>query len=282
MDTPKRLRLRIFVSSPGDVVVERDRAAEVIERLQDEFVNYALLEPFLWEDEPARATASFQAQIPEATEMDIVVGILWARIGTPLSLDKLRPDGSRYESGTVYELETAAESYRSRGTPDLVVYRRTSDPPLPINDEVERKRRLSQREALEAFIRRWFFNDDGAFKAALNTFQTPDQFEERLESHLRKLIREKIEKAEQLAGQKEGEIVFHGAPYPGLKPFGIDDAPVFYGRARALGVVRAALQTQIRKKSAFLLIFGMSGSGKSSLIRAWADPCSFVDSRLDR
>ena len=200
--------------------------------------------------------------------MDIVVGILWARIGTPLPLDKARPDGRRYESGTVYELETAAESYRARGTPDLVVYRRTSDPSLPLHDEAERQRRLEQLAALEAFIRRWFFHEDGSFKAAFHTFQTPDQFEQQLETHLRKLIREKVEKAEQPGGLGEGEIVFHGVPYPGLKVFGLEDAPVFYGRARALAAVKEALRTQAGRNCAFLLIFGMSGSGKSSLVRA--------------
>src|SRR6516162_6502674 len=119
MDTPSRLTLRIFVSSPGDVPVERGRAADVVARLREEFVHYAALESFFWEDEPALATDTFQSQFPEASGMDIVVGILWARIGTPLPQDKTRPDGRRYESGTVYELETAAESYRARGAPDL-------------------------------------------------------------------------------------------------------------------------------------------------------------------
>ncbi len=154
MEAPARLTLRIFVSSPGDVPVERDRAANVVTRLQEEFVHYAVLEPFFWEDQPARATETFQSQFPEASGMDIVVGILWARVGTPLPLEKVRPDGRRYESGTVYELETAAESYRSRGTPDLVVYRKMSDPPLPLHDEAERQRRLEQLTALETFIKR--------------------------------------------------------------------------------------------------------------------------------
>ena len=116
MDTSSRLTLRIFISSPGDVPVERDRAADVVARLREEFVHYAVLEPFFWEDQPARATDTFQSQFPEASGMGIVVGILWARIGTPLPLDKARPDGRRYESGTVYELETAAEAYQSRGS----------------------------------------------------------------------------------------------------------------------------------------------------------------------
>jgi hypothetical protein len=251
MDTPSRLTLRIFVSSPGDVPVERDRAAGVIARLQEEFVHYTLLEPFFWEDQPARATDTFQSQFPEASGMDIVVGILWARIGTPLPLDKARPDGRRYESGTVYELETAAESYRARLTPDLVVYRRASDPRLPL-DEAERQRQLEQLAALDGFIKRWFFHEDGSFKAAFHTFNSPDQFEQQLETHLRKLIRERVEKAEQPAGLGEGEIVFHGVPYPGLKAFGLEDAPVFYGRARALAAVKESLQAQARRNCAFL------------------------------
>jgi hypothetical protein len=148
------MTLRIFISSPGDVPIERDRAANVVARLPEEFVHYAILEPFFWEDQPARATDTFQSQFPEASGMDIVVGILWARIGTPLPLNKARPDGRRYESGTVYELETAAESYQARGTSDLVVYRRTSNPPLRLDDEAERQQQREQLEALEGFIRR--------------------------------------------------------------------------------------------------------------------------------
>ena len=152
MDASSPLTLRIFISSPGDVRTERDCAADVIARLQEEFKHYSRLEPFFWEDEPVRATETFQDQFPEASDMDIVVGILWARIGTPLPFDKTRSDGTRYESGTVYELETAAESYRSRKVPDLVVYRRISDPRLPLRDEAERQRRLQQLAALEEFI----------------------------------------------------------------------------------------------------------------------------------
>jgi hypothetical protein len=217
---------------------------------------------------PARATASFQEQIPEASGMDIVVGILWARIGTPLDGNKTRKDGSRYESGTVYELETAAESYRARGIPDLVVYRKVSDPPLPLNDEAERRRRLEQLDALNAFVKHWFFDEDGSFKAAFHTFKSPDEFEQQLETHLRKLIRERIEKTEHPGGLSEGELVYHGLPYPGLKVFGLEDAPVFYGRSRAVAAIKESLTAQAERNCAFLLIFGMSGSGKSSLVRA--------------
>ena len=38
METRSRLTLPIFISSPGDVPVERHRVADVVARLQEEFV----------------------------------------------------------------------------------------------------------------------------------------------------------------------------------------------------------------------------------------------------
>ena len=191
--------------------------------------------------------------------------------GSALRSPSTRPGqtAGAYESGTVYELETAAESYQSRGTPDLVVYRRTSDPSLPLHDEAERQRRLEQLEALEAFIRRWFFHDDGSFKAAFHTFKTPDQFEQQLETHLRKLIREKVEKAEQPGGPGEGRDRLSRRSLPG--PEGVwpgGRAGVLRPRAGAGGGQGGAHGRRPRRNCAFLLIFGMSGSGKSSLVRA--------------
>ncbi len=49
---PSPLTLRIFISSPGDVPVERDRAADVIARLQEEFVHYAVSSLFSGKTSP--------------------------------------------------------------------------------------------------------------------------------------------------------------------------------------------------------------------------------------
>ncbi len=95
VDASSPLTLRIFVSSPGDVPVERARAAGVVARLQDEFKHYAVLEAVFWEDVPAKPTDTYQRQLPQASAMDVVVGILWTRIGTPLPPDMVRADGTR-------------------------------------------------------------------------------------------------------------------------------------------------------------------------------------------
>jgi hypothetical protein len=113
MDTPSRLTLRIFVSSPGDVPVERELAAVFVAWLQEELAHYSILVPLFWEVQPARAMDTFQSQFPEVSAMDIVVGILGARNGKRLPLDKARPDGQSHESGTVYKLFSRRDGRRT-------------------------------------------------------------------------------------------------------------------------------------------------------------------------
>jgi TPR repeat protein/predicted Ser/Thr protein kinase len=64
-----------------------------------------------------------------------------------------------------------------------------------------------------------------------------------------------------------------GSPYRGLAPFDFEHAPIFFGRARAVAGVIEALRAQAASGRAFVLVLGMSGSGKSSLLRAGVLPC---------
>ena len=267
-----RRTIRIFVSSPGDVGQERVLAARVLARLQGDFAGYADIEPILWEHEPLRATAHFQKQIVTPSSTDIVVCILWSRLGTRLPSDQfVRPDGSTYASGTEWEFEDAALAYLEKGTPDLLVYRRSTPPPLSFKDESALDR-VEQKRALDAFIDRWFGNPQDGFRAAFTTFESPDEFEEILERHLGKLIKERL--PERLAAD-EGDVPitwYRGSPYRGLQAFDYEHAAVFFGRTRAIGAVREALVHQAAQGKAFVLVFGMSGGGKSSLVRAGVLP----------
>jgi WD40 repeat protein/transcriptional regulator with XRE-family HTH domain len=65
------------------------------------------------------------------------------------------------------------------------------------------------------------------------------------------------------------------APYLGLSTFGTQDAQRFFGRERLVDDLLAKLERQ-----RFLVVFGPSGSGKSSLLRAGLLP-AITDSRSD-
>jgi class 3 adenylate cyclase/energy-coupling factor transporter ATP-binding protein EcfA2 len=58
------------------------------------------------------------------------------------------------------------------------------------------------------------------------------------------------------------------SPFRGLDVFDFDHADLFFGRARAIAACTERLEQQAANGKAFLLIYGMSGSGKSSLLRA--------------
>src|SRR5262245_30407550 len=156
--------IRVFISSPGDVGQERLIAARVLERLQGEFAGAVELEPVLWEHEPLRASAHFQEQIVPPSETDIVLCILWSRLGTRLPDQFRREDGSSYASGTEWEFEDALKSFRERGTPDLMVYRKTAAPQASISDEDALLQRLEQKRALDTFVDRWFGNPKDSFR----------------------------------------------------------------------------------------------------------------------
>jgi WD40 repeat protein/class 3 adenylate cyclase len=58
------------------------------------------------------------------------------------------------------------------------------------------------------------------------------------------------------------------SPFRGLEVFEFENADLFFGRTRAIAACTERLQQLAAGGKAFLLIYGMSGSGKSSLLRA--------------
>lgn len=220
-----------------------------------------------------RATTDYQGNIPKPSDFDIVICILWSRLGSPLNEKYRRADGSPYGSGTEYEFEDATESRQLKGKPELLVYRNRQQPMIPIEPEVERNEKIRQFDALQNFLKRWFLNPDGTVRIASNDYHDLAGFEDKLESDLRALI-------EQLAPPLIGPHTRAGRPRPyakgspfrQLRPFEFEDADIFFGRTKAIDDVLNALRDQAAAGAAFVLIFGSSGSGKSSLARAGVLP----------
>jgi len=275
MTMPKEIEsIRIFISSPGDVAEERALTRKVIERLQGEFSGRVQLEPIYWEHEPLLATQTFQEQIIRPSDTDIVITILWSRLGTRLPAQFTKPDGSRYESGTEFEFEDAIHSFRDRGTPDLLIYRKTADPQVSLKNKQVLLEKLKQKEALDNFFDRWFHDKtEGTLIAAFHPFVNSADFEEIFEAHLSKLI--KIRLPESAVSDKIPAITpqwKEGSPFQGLSVFNFEHSPVFFGRTKAVSEIIDAMRVQAASEKAFILILGMSGGGKSSLVRAGVLP----------
>ena len=181
-------QLRIFISSPGDVIAERRLVKQAIQQLDAEYGHEVQLVPVLWEEEPLVASETFQTQIIEPHDTDIYIAILWSRIGSPLPKTMLRPDGTQYESGTAYEFEHAMSSMRADGSPQMLMYRKTSEPTVGLADRGEVLERLDQLERLDSYIDQWFKAEDGSFIGAFHQFADAEQLESMLLLHLRKLI----------------------------------------------------------------------------------------------
>jgi Novel STAND NTPase 1 len=261
--------IRVFISSPSDVRSERLIAERLIQRLHVEFSYHFRVEPVLWEREPLVATEHFQASLVPPSETDIVVVILWSRLGVSLPIDTFpgRVTG-RVVTGTEWEFEDALSAYRRRGLPHLLFYRKTAPVMASLDDPDAVRQQLHQKQLVQDFVKRWFVDSDAkTLTAAFREFTTASEFEDMLGTHLRELLQRRLENAESV--EPRGGIRWHqGSPYRGLEVFELSHAQIFFGRARERTEIRELLVRRIEAKNAFLLIFGASGSGKSSIVRA--------------
>jgi WD40 repeat protein len=189
---------KIFVSSTGDVGRERLLAEHVVRRIAVEFQDRVEVQPYFWEYEPMESKRDYQENIPLTSDFDVVICILWKRLGSPLSVKHERPGGGRWRSGTEFELVTALESYKTRGAPDIFIFKNDTKPTFEADEEGEGAKTeadLAQWKAAIAFIKEWSEGEqDGQrfFKAAVNRYQTLDQFEQVLEKVLRSKLNERF------------------------------------------------------------------------------------------
>jgi hypothetical protein len=273
-------RVRIFISSPGDVEDERDLATYVVQEMQKEFAGRLIPEPVRWEQLPLLATTSFQQGIDVVLAeggIDVAIFILWARMGSPLGEAIRKEDGTEYRSGTEREYDVmirAAEKTKG-AKPKIMIFRRRDHESwkerLPDDDEREKRNEMfRQREEVEKFWKEITQHAaTGANKAAHHPYVKPEEFRAELWLKLRALL-------EGFAGDAPGtpvwDIETQGSPFLGLDAFEVKHAPVFFGREDEIIAIRQLLRKQARLGRPFVLIAGASGSGKSSLACAGVLP----------
>jgi hypothetical protein len=227
---------------------------------------------------PMLADRTPQASVTRArrkpSECDIVVVVLWRRLGTPLPDEHRKADGGTYGSGTEWEYEDAL---RATPRPDILVYRRAERVLLDADDpEVTAK--LAQREQVKRFFAR-FCNPDGSLGGGVTKYGTPSAFAERLKTDLRELIatmlegpfRPPAEDTELLPGAAAAEL-WSGSPYP--RPaflHGRGGGDLLRPRARG-GRLVARLRDPAQR---FLAVVGASGTAS----RRWSAPACCRGSR---
>jgi len=186
--------LRVFIGSPSDVPDERQAILEICHRLQygPNLRGKAYIEPVSWDGPfgsvPMLAQVDPQAAVlrglPKPSECDIAIFVLWSRYGTPLSSSYRKPDGSPYLSGTEWEYEDALAASLANGRPDILVYRKSEIPVMPINLDVEEMRvRRQQYDLVQQF-----FSDLTATQSGYNTYDTLNKFVEMVAMHVEQLL----------------------------------------------------------------------------------------------
>lgn len=124
-DTQDTITLSVFISSPGDLASTRNRAKDVINQISGSIIEgkKVIFKPMLYEDHaPAMIGYSPQQAVDYfmgcAEEMNIYVGMFWARMGSPVIIK-----GRKHDSGTRYEFDSAYKGFRMTGRPLMLLYR---------------------------------------------------------------------------------------------------------------------------------------------------------------
>ncbi|NWJ98304.1 MAG: SUMF1/EgtB/PvdO family nonheme iron enzyme [Chloroflexi bacterium] len=251
------LPFKVLLASPGDVSQECQMVTNVLQRCS--------LHPVTVWDKSGAATAPevlIQSH-SKPSAYDIVVVIFWARMGEPFQFE-----GKSYRSSTHYALSEALSSSH----PLTLLYRCTEEKSFKSYD----KAGIEQDIQVRKFFDGDFFKDP-ANCPQVHAYQTPAHFEQRFEADLAKAVRKLFDRLNAHSApapasttpsavqsvQKPAANLWPGSPFPSLRSFTKEDAPIFFGReAETEELVRLV------GESRFVAVVGASGSGKSSLVGA--------------
>ena len=253
-------KVRIFVSSPADVEHERGIVKDIIERLTQEFLPYFTIEPVLWEEEALTADRTFQAGLVRPADCEIVLVVLWTRLGSPLPQNPYQG-----MTGTEWEFFNAIDAAGVGHRPEVLVYKKTSPKLVDITNPQATLEAIEDRKRLEEFFQRHFFNEDRTFRRAFRTFDNDADFRNLVEVQLRKLLNRRIfvEKRGAALGPE-----WRGSPFRPAGPYELADERIFTGREAETRDLLHRLQERMDLGQGLILVSGPSGCGKSSLVRA--------------
>lgn len=284
MSEPGIQPFRVFVASPGDVAAERAHVRDAIARVnQDPEVRArAVIYDESWDSTPGRdtmpANRDAQAHIESRTspeECDLVIGILWQRLGHPLPDVLTTAGGRKCRSGTERELYLALEADRT-----VWVWHNVASASLDINDpDFEEK---SEQAARVKRLVREFHPADRPIEHYVNPYDGADQFQEKIYTSLRRYVLDWLRKQPHVATSApktappgppttllvRGRDYPEAGPYRGLLAYTREYPKIFAGRQSDID----RLVKRVMEQGGFVPVLGASGSGKSSLVEAGLIP----------
>src|ERR1700722_9817564 len=294
-------RIDIFVSCPEDVQKERNLVERTMRAVAAEFgvpitITYsnwlrqhnpldsvatygangseddrAWLCPCFWEYRDSDLDQNYREQIPNTGSYDLVISILWSRLGTKVSPAFVMPDGSQPRTANEYEIGWVLDQLnRTPGFPELRVYRNRAAPPAPLLAKDQRDAFFRDWDGVQEFFAAW--EKKQAFADACSGYSDLEEFEGLFRAHFRDFLSRQLEKEIVPRKQPRRTRYWKSVPFRGLRFFDFEHAPIFHGRTKAVGDVLDALAKQVKAKTPFVLVLGASGSGKSSLVRAGVLP----------
>ena len=162
--------IRIFVASPGDVGIERNGLAKVVDEINltlttiapEKGVNLELLR---WETRthPSMGTGPQPVIDRQIGTYDIFIGIMWKRFGTPTE------DAA---SGTEHEFRVAYERWQKTGRPEIMFYFCQAPFPPPSSEEWNQYRRVAE------------FRDELSRRGLIWEYPTHETFTDIIRGHL--------------------------------------------------------------------------------------------------
>jgi energy-coupling factor transporter ATP-binding protein EcfA2 len=232
-----------------------------------------LIGPYFWEHQDSQSEPEYCEQILNPGQYDLVICILWSRLGTRSAPMFVLPDGSPPGSATEYEVAWVLDqSKRTPGFPRLHVYRNRATPAARLEPREKQENLYRQWGAVQEFFAAWEKNGGTEFRECCHDYQDLEGFENLFRAHFRDFLTRQVDR--EIGSTKALRKVryLESDPFRGLNFFDFEHAALYHGRTKAVGEVVDVLKNQATAKKRFVLVVGPTGSGKSSLVRAGVLP----------